>query len=41
MEANGYTISQQGAGVGPNKNRVWEFYPTYDDIGFDVEIMNQ
>ena len=41
MEANGYTISQQGAGVGPNKNRVWAFYPTYDDIGFDVEIMNQ
>ena len=41
MQENGYEISQQGAAVGPNKGRVWSFYPTYDDIGFDVELMNE
>lgn len=36
----GYKIIQQGEGVGPNTGRVWAFYNTFDDIGFDVEIMN-
>ncbi len=40
LNKNGYYIYQQGAAVGPNKGRVWQFYPTYEDIGFDVEIMN-
>jgi len=41
LNKNGYQIYQQGQGVGPNKDRVWAFYPTYEDIGFDVEIMNE
>lgn len=41
MNANGYQIYQQGAAVGPNKGRVWQFYPTYEDIGFDIEMMNE
>lgn len=41
LKENGYEIYQQGAAVGPNKGRVWAFYPTYKDIGFDVEIMNE
>lgn len=41
LQENGYEISQQGAAVGPNKGRVWAFYPTYDEIGFDVELMNE
>ncbi len=41
MEAHGYQMYQQGAAVGPNKGRVWAFYNTYDEIGFDVEIMNE
>lgn len=41
LNKNGYYIYQQGAAVGPNKGRVWQFYPTYEDIGFDVEIMNE
>ena len=40
MQKNGYDVSQAGEGVGPNKHRIWAFYPTYDDIGFDVEVMN-
>lgn len=41
MSENGYEISQQGDAVGINKGRVWAYYNTYEDIGFDVEIMNQ
>lgn len=41
LNDNGYKIVQQGAAVGPNKGRVWAFYDTYDDIGFDVELMNE
>lgn len=41
MSANGYDISQQGDAVGINKGRIWAYYNTYEDIGFDVEIMNQ
>ena len=41
LKANGYPVYQQGAAVGPNKGRVWQFYPTYEDIGFDVEMMNE
>ncbi|MFI3174308.1 MAG: VOC family protein [Bacillota bacterium] len=40
LNENGYVISQQGQGVGPNAHRVWTFYETYQDIGFDLEIMN-
>lgn len=41
LNENGYFIYQQGAAVGPNKGRVWQFYPTYEDMGFDLEIMNE
>lgn len=41
LKEHGYEISQQGAAVGPNKGKVWAFYPCYDEIGFDVEIMNR
>ena len=41
MSEQGYEISQQGDAVGINKGRVWAYYNTYEDIGFDVEIMNQ
>ncbi len=41
MNKHGYEIYQQGGAVGPNKGRIWSFYPTYEDIGFDVEIMNK
>ncbi len=41
LNENGYHIIQQGAAVGPNKGRVWAFFDTFDDIGFDVEIMNE
>lgn len=41
LKEYGYEIYQKGSAVGPNKGKVWAFYPTYDDIGFDVEIMNR
>lgn len=41
LNEKGYDIYQQGGAVGPNKGRCWAFYPTYGDIGFDVEIMNR
>lgn len=41
LNDNGYKIYQQGAAVGPNKGRVWAFYDTYEDIGFDIELMNE
>lgn len=41
MRAHGYPVSQRGEAVGPNRGRVWSFYPTYEEIGFDVEIMNE
>lgn len=41
LNENGYHIIQQGEGVGPNAGKIWAFYDTYDDIGFDVELMNE
>lgn len=41
LNSNGFKIYQQGQGVGPNSGRVWAFYDTYEDIGFDVELMNE
>lgn len=41
MNKNGYSIIQQGEGVGPNAGKRWAFYNTFEDIGFDIEVMNQ
>ncbi len=40
MNKNGYEIIQQGQGVGPNADKVWAFYNTFSDVGFDIEMMN-
>ena len=40
LNSNGYKIIQQGEGVGPNAGKIWSFYNTFDDIGFEVEVMN-
>lgn len=29
-----------GEGVGPNAGRVWKFYDTFKELGFDMEILN-
>ena len=41
LASHGYEIIQQGEGVGPNAGKIWAFYNTFDDIGFEVEVMNQ
>ena len=41
LNKHGYKIIQQGEGVGHNAGKIWAFYNTFDDIGFDVEVMNR
>lgn len=31
----------KGEGVGPNAGRIWSFYDTFDQLGFDVEVLNK
>lgn len=31
----------KGEGVGPNTGRIWSFYDTFEQLGFDVEVLNR
>ncbi len=41
LENKGIKESQKGAAVGQNKGKTWLFYDTTDQIGFDIEVINQ
>lgn len=36
----GIPVIQKGEGVGPNAGREWRFYDTFDQLGFDLEMIN-
>lgn len=41
MASKGIKISQQGASVGKNLGKVWEYYDLEDKLGFSIETMNE